>query len=248
MRIENSFIPVDGVGPKTEQKLWRAGTTHWDAFDGSAVGPIRAERIQQFIETARPHLQSPTPSFFASCVPAKEHWRLYENFQTTTAFLDIETTGLDRHRDYVTTVSIHQDGSTITLVRGDDLSAGALSEALTSANLLVTFNGRRFDVPFLEQNFNIEIDLPHVDLMSACRSLGYSGGLTEIESTFGIDRSQPDISGRDAVRLWHEYEAGRDGALEQLIQYNRTDTENMAPLMDEVAQLLHQRRFAQIIE
>lgn len=247
MRIENSFIPVDGVGEHTERQLWQAGVTHWDHFTGDVVGPTRAERINSFIDRAKRRLQDRDSRFFRQTVPDSEHWRLYENFRSETVFLDIETTGLSRHTDRVTTVTLHRDGETTTLVRGRDLTAQRLARYLEEASLLVTFNGCRFDVPFLEASYDLTIDLPHADLMLLCRTLGHSGGLSDIERTFGIERERPDISGQDAVRLWHEYQAGDEGALETLIEYNRMDTVNMQPIMEEVTDRLHQQQFASVI-
>lgn len=249
MRIENSFIPVEGVGPKTEQKLWRNGITHWADFSGGVVGRTRTERIESFIETARRRLDGREMAFFEREVPNNEHWRLYENLREETCFLDIETTGLDRYADRVTTVSLHRDGDTRTLVRGQDLTAERLEAALGEASLLVTFNGRRFDVPFLEASFDCSIDLPHADLVSMCREIGYTGGLDAVEQQFGIERDRPDISGRDAVRLWHEYERQGDrDALDTLIAYNREDTVNMRPLMEQVCDRLDEQYFAPVIE
>ncbi len=246
MRIQNSFIPVRGVGTQTERELWAAGVTNWEQFDPtvSVVGQTRADRIEAFIQQAQRRLAARDSTFFRSAVPDREHWRLYENFRDRTAFLDIETTGLDHDRDRVTTVSIHRDDETITLVRGHDLSAQRLRAELDAADLLVTFNGRRFDVPFLEASFDLEITLPHVDLWTLNRQLGYSGGLTDVEARLGIDRDQPDISGADAVRLWQDYQAGRDGALETLIDYNQTDTVNMQPIADTLCDRLHEEVFA----
>jgi len=239
VRIENSFVPVEGVGPVTERKLWQAGVTEWSEFGGQVVGPTRAERIESFVEEAQRRLERRDARYFADQVPNGEHWRLYENVREETTFLDIETTGLDRYADRVTTVSIHRDGDTKTLVRGNDLSAEALRAELEDSSLLVTFNGRSFDVPFLEASFDLSVDLPHADLMTVCNQLGYSGGLSAVEQTFGIERERPDISGRDAVRLWHEYEAGKDGSLETLIEYNQEDTVNMKPLMEQACEELH---------
>jgi len=105
----------------------------------------------------------------------------------------------------------------------------------------VTFNGKRFDVPFLESSFGLDVDTPHLDLMYTCRKLGLSGGLKPIEREIGIGRDRPDISGRDAVRLWREHESGADGSLETLVSYNREDAVNLRALADEAtARLDHQ--------
>jgi uncharacterized protein YprB with RNaseH-like and TPR domain len=243
VRIENSFIPVEGVGEKTERSLWERGITHWDAFDRSAVGGKRGDRIASFIDVARDHLDRGDPRFFRDTFPSGSHWRLYENFREGACFLDIETTGLSKRRDRVTVVGLHRDGDTRTLVRGRDLSRETLERELDEAELLVTFNGKRFDVPFLAESFGIEVDVPHVDLMYPCRKLGLSGGLKAIEGAVGIERDRPDISGEDAVRLWREYERGSEEALGTLLSYNREDTEHMKPLMDHVASRLHEDVF-----
>jgi uncharacterized protein YprB with RNaseH-like and TPR domain len=238
MRIENSFIPVPGVGEKTERDLWRRGVTHWDAFDPSYVGETTGERVGRYIDEARDHLAAGDARFFGERFPSSELWRCYENFRDDAAFFDIETTGLSADHHEVTTVSVHRDGNTTTLVREDDLMREALARHL-DAPLLVTFNGASFDVPFLEQSFDLDIDAPHLDSMYAAKRVGLSGGLKAIEPQVGIERDRPDISGRDAVRLWREHERGRDGALETLVSYNREDAVNLRTLMDEVASRLH---------
>jgi uncharacterized protein YprB with RNaseH-like and TPR domain len=239
VRIENSFIPVDGVGERTERSLWESGVTHWDAFDPSAVGARQAENIESFVATAAERLDDGDAAFFRERFPSGSHWRCYENFREDACFLDIETTGLDQGRDDVTVVGLHTPGETETLVAGRDLTAERLQRRLDDANLLVTFNGKRFDVPFLESAFGVDVDAPHVDLMYPCRRLGLTGGLKAIERETGIDRDRPDLSGEDAVRLWREYERGDESALETLVSYNRDDTENLRALADRVTDRLH---------
>jgi uncharacterized protein YprB with RNaseH-like and TPR domain len=245
VRIENSFIPVGGVGEKTERKLWANGATDWDCFDPSLVGPTTGEKIESFIDTARDHLAAENPDFFDQAFPSSERWRLYENFREEACFFDIETTGLDEHRDVVTTISYHQAGETETLVRDDDLTVDRVQAMVDDASLLVSFNGIRFDQPFLETSFDLDIDTPHLDLMYPCKSVGLDGGLKEVERDIGIERDRPDISGRDAVRLWREHESGVDGALDTLISYNREDAVNLKTLADEVTTTLHEQVFEQ---
>ena len=239
MRIENSFIPVRGVGEATERRLWESGVTHWDEFDPSLVGETTGDRIEAFLAEARARLDDDDATFFAETFPSSERWRLYENLRDEVCFFDIETTGLDLARNDVTTASFHRAGETTTLVRGRDLTAAALREQFDAASMLVTFNGKRFDVPFLERSFDLTVDVPHVDLMYPCRRLGLTGGLKRIERDVGVAREGPDVDGREAVRLWRRYERGDAAALDTLVAYNRDDAANLERLMDHVTGRLH---------
>ena len=249
MRIENSFIPVDGVGETTERRLWERGVTRWGEFDPAVdvpgVGETTADRIESFIAEALARLDDGDATYFDRAFPAGERWRLYENFRAETCFFDIETTGLDERRDRVTTVSFHRDGETTTLVAGEDLTARRVREQFAEASLLATFNGARFDVPFLEASFGLDVDTPHLDLMYPAKRIGLSGGLKPIETELGIDRDRPDLSGRDAVRLWREHERGDEAALETLVSYNREDTENLRTLADVVCDALDDEVFVE---
>lgn len=234
MHVENTFLGAQQVGEKTERRLWEQGATHWEAFDRSyrGIGSTRAECIEQYIDRGQAALDAGDPGFFGERFPSRERWRLYESFQEQACFFDIETTGLDAHSSVVTTVTLHQDGETRTLVRGDDLTGEELTAAFEPAELLVTFNGARFDIPFLETEFDIDLDRPHIDLLPTCRRADIRGGQDEVEDRLGIDRSLPDVDGREAVRLWYQHERGVDGALDRLIEYNREDTENMVPILE----------------
>jgi len=246
MRIENSFIAADGVGEKTERRLWQDGATHWDEFDPSLVGEKTGDRIQSYIRDARRALDDGEYRTLAETLPSGSLWRLYENIREDTAFFDIETTGLDAATNDVTTVSVHRGGDTTTLVQGRDLTVGALERELADASMVVSFNGKRFDQPFLESNFDLDLDTPHLDLMYLCKQLGLSGGLKSIEQDLGVGREGvEDVDGREAVRLWKRYDRHEDdAALDRLVKYNRLDTENLRIILDDVTGRLHDDVFA----
>ncbi|MGB9986275.1 ribonuclease H-like domain-containing protein [Salarchaeum japonicum] len=246
MRIENSFIAADGVGEKTERRLWQDGATHWDEFDPSLVGEKTGDRIQSYIRDARRALDDGEYRTLAETLPSGSLWRLYENIRDDTAFFDIETTGLDAATNDVTTVSVHRGGDTTTLVQGRDLTVDALERELADASMVVSFNGKRFDQPFLESNFDLDLDTPHLDLMYLCKRLGLSGGLKSIEQDLGVGREGvEDVDGREAVRLWKRYDRhGDDAALDRLVKYNRLDTENLRIILDDVTGRLHDDVFA----
>lgn len=246
MRIENSFIPVQGVGEVTERRLWRDGVLTWDEFQPRHVGGETGDRIEAFIAEARAHLDDGNTRFFGKSLPSGELWRLFENVRDDVAYFDIETTGLSPQTSRVTTVSVHRGSETETFVQGRDLTASALRDSLGDASLLVSFNGKRFDQPFLEHHYAVDLDpVPHLDLMYACRRVGLTGGLKQIERALGLDRAGvEDVDGREAVRLWHQYErSGDEAALDRLVRYNRFDTQNLESLLQTVHGLLREDVF-----
>lgn len=108
----------------------------------------------------------------------------------------------------------------------------------------MTFNGRHFDVPFLQASFPALVAPPvHIDLRFVFYRLGLAGGLKRIEEHLGIgDRSGVEgIRGLDAVRLWKEYRAGDPQSLERLVRYNRADTVNLEPLLERASTDLERR-------
>ena len=243
MRLENSFIHAPGIGEKTEIKLWKDGVTHWDEFSNNSVlGTTKQDKIESFLQTAKKNLEVGNTKFFANKLPNKELWRLYENFSGSATFFDIETTGLDQRKNKVTTVSVYRDGESRTYVRGEDLTAENLRQEFFDSKVVVSFNGKRFDQPFLEHNFDLDVETPHLDLMYACKRIGYSGGLKSIEKELGIERELEDIDGREAVRLWKRYEnEGDEEALRKLVRYNRYDAENLEQLLKRLHKLLAER-------
>ena len=250
MRIENSFVPASGIGEGRERSLWKAGILTWEEFDPerAPLGPKTGERVESFVAEALERLDDGDTRYLGERFPSGEIWRFYENFRDEALFFDIETTGLDSGREDVTTVSFTQDGETTTLIRGENLTAEALREQFRDAPLVVSFNGKQFDVPFLEDNFEVSVDAPHLDLMYPCRRTDLTGGLKSIEKEVGIDRDRPDLSGRDAVRLWYRYARDGDGdALDTLVSYNRDDTENLRNLADVVARRLHEDSFGAVV-
>jgi uncharacterized protein YprB with RNaseH-like and TPR domain len=233
LRIENSFILAPGIGEKTEKKLWKQGYTHWEDLEDGNPGVRNEEKVRQFIEKARRNLEVGNEKFFGTKMPNKSLWRSYRNFKDSVCFFDIETTGLDKDRNNVTTIALHRAGETKTFVRGENLTKENLQKEFFESSLIVSFNGKRFDQPFLEHSFDLNIENPHIDLMYLFKRLGYSGGLKKIEKDLGVERELEDLDGREAVKLWKKYkETGSREYLDRLLKYNKYDTENLEELLE----------------
>jgi predicted nuclease with RNAse H fold len=150
-------------------------------------------------------------------------------------FLDIETTGLSRHYDYVTLIGYEVSGNYHVWLPGQD--DAHFRRMLAAASSLVTFNGSTFDLPFLETFFDaLAWPKHHIDLRYACRRIGLTGGQKAIEKELLINCRDgiEDVDGPMAVILWHRYLRGDKAALRQLIEYNRADVRAMTHLLDHV--------------
>ena len=58
-------------------------------------------------------------------------------------------------------------------------------EDIQKYKVIVTYNGKSFDIPFIENYFNIRLDHAHIDLRYILHSLGYLGGLKRMGKTAG---------------------------------------------------------------
>jgi len=244
--LRATFVHLPGIGPFTESALWHRGITDWTAFraagDLPSVSPGRRRLLVTELGRSEAALTSLDAGYFAGRLPPSELWRMYPNFRRGTAFLDIETTGLSPYAGIVTVVTVHGGGSTRTFVADDDLEE--LPAYMRRFQLLVTFNGRLFDVPFLEAQFPGFVVPPgHVDLRYVLYRLGLAGGLKRIEErlNLGDRRGVEGVDGREAVRLWEEYRSGRTDSLERLVKYNRADTVNLEPLLHYAVEELTRR-------
>jgi hypothetical protein len=157
------------------------------------------------------------------------------------AYLDIETTGLSFFEDDITVVGIYlcrgEDAEVVQMV-GKDIKASALMEALDGVNIIYTYNGKRFDIPFIHSRLGIDLSeiFEHQDLMFDCWRNNLYGGFKGVEKQLGISRELTDVNGLEAVRLWWKYLNHFDlEALEKLLAYNREDVVNLKALKEKLA-------------
>ncbi|MDR3630992.1 MAG: ribonuclease H-like domain-containing protein [Desulfocapsaceae bacterium] len=233
--LHQTFCHIPGIGLKTERRLWEAGILSWEGWRNPPPFPLANSRVRDipvFLEASRQALDSDRPNFFTPYLAAADIWRIFPHFRARTAFIDIETTGLDADAR-ITTIALY-DGSTVrTYVNGRNLDDFVAD--IFAYTVLVSYNGKGFDVPFLERHFRIRLDHAHIDLRYVLARLGLKGGLKGCEKQLGIDRGSLDgVDGFFAVLLWREYErTGSDKALETLLAYNIEDTVNLERLLVE---------------
>ena len=235
--LQNSFCHISGVGLKTERRLWAAGVRCWDDACSSRLpmlGANLARRVRQGCEESRRRLAAGDAAWFGERLPGKEIWRLFPEFRGSVAYLDIETTGLSPDYDHITTIVLCDGERVHHWVHGQGMDGFA--EQVARHAVLVSYNGKTFDVPFLRQALGVPLPHAHIDLRYVLAGMGYGGGLKACERALGLDRGDlADVDGFFAVLLWQEYQRRRDRrVLETLLAYNTADVLNLAIIMPRV--------------
>ncbi len=226
--IQGCFRHVQGIGPRTAQLLHESGIVTWeDCVTRQESIPFNGKRRSTLVEHIKKSINSLEVGdirFFTASFPTSEQWRILAEYLDTATFVDVETTGLSWNYCHASVISAYHRGNVHSFVYGENLD-DFLSLA-DEAELLVTFNGNCFDIPFIERTFNIpSLTCPHVDLRWIAWHSGYRGGLKSIEKLMGIRRPQhiEGIDGFEAVDLYYRWQQGDLSSRELLIRYCEAD-------------------------
>jgi hypothetical protein len=170
-----------------------------------------------------------------------------------SCFLDTETTGLsggagtmafmvglgffvdDGERFRVQQYFLRDPGDEPAMV-------DSLAETLSTFEALVSFNGRGFDVPILENRFILArrpspmMDMPHFDLLHPARRLWRyalsSCALTSLErKVLGVWREQADVPSGEIPYLYRDYlQTGDAREMKRVLYHNKVDVLSMVTL------------------
>ncbi len=167
------------------------------------------------------------------------------------AFLDVETTGLSRGagtvafeiglgrirggRMEVCQLWMRDYGEEEAMLR-------RLMELMDGAELIVSFNGKNFDVPMLENRMILNrlrpscLHLPQIDLMYPARRMFKlrlkSCTLTHLEERVLGHVRKDDVPGVEIPALWWQFLKDKDEApLEKVFEHNAQDVFSMALLL-----------------
>lgn len=149
----------------------------------------------------------------------------------SSVYLDIETTSLEPQDGELTVVGFYleEEGELVQL-HGTDLHPGKLYSYFTRRHTLYTYNGERFDLPFIHAKLKVDLArlCHHVDLMHECHAQALRGGMKKVEKMLGIPRRLAEVNGCVAVELWRHYRDHNDmDALRTLLEYNAEDVMNL---------------------
>ena len=220
----NTFCHMPNVNLKQEMDLWKRGIFTWEHYRRCTIDA-------RFLDESEKHLNHKNVNFFAAALDSGQHWRLVPDFRDSIAYVDIETTGLSKSYNEITTIALYDGKAVHTYVNGKNLTQ--FKTDIKKYKMIVTYNGKTFDIPFIESYFGITLNHTHIDLRYLLKDLGLTGGLKIIEQRLGIDRGDlRSVDGFFAVTLWHEYKRrSNEKALETLLAYNCADVVNLEFLL-----------------
>lgn len=175
---------------------------------------------------------------------ALEYWvGLFKTHRDKIAALDIETT---KYNGQIAVVGISKRKSNpmapvyeeVQLVKGKTLSRDSIKWALEDTRILMTFNGKNFDLPRIEKEFPgaIPQGIQSIDLYLLAKQLGLSSDLKNLEKTFSLRRPQKaNQQPGKTSSLWKSYEKDENvDSLQSLLVYNKYDTRNLFELADQL--------------
>lgn len=234
--LTRSLCCFKGLTPESEQRLWRRGCCSWRHLGFMAEREFSMRKAAMLIEQVPVFelaLASRCADFFIGRLPCGYRMRILPEFREEVAYLDIETDEMSK-ASAITVIGVLWRGNLHTFVRGKNLAD--FIKIWVSLDIVVTFNGARFDLPLIMREFRFTTCPPHIDLMDEARHWGLAGGLKQIEKQLGIVRAENETGmGIDAVRLWEKYSRiGDSSALEKLVLYNARDVRSLPKLAEHV--------------
>ena len=168
-------------------------------------------------------------------------------------FFDIETTGLSPDRSKLILAGLaYYEGDTLVAkqIFADDPSEEpkvitAVLNELKNFDMVVTYNGKRFDMPFLlkrahRNKIHMNEALPYnLDLYPAVRSFSPLRAMLPdlkqktVESFIGLWETRTDeISGAESVELYYYYAGTKDEKIRDVILlHNRDDITQLSKLL-----------------
>ena len=236
--LSHTFCHLPGIGAANEKRLWRHGILSWSDWPTGQSGkrlPIALSAAcrrdaEAYLRRSHDALAAADARFFSSLLTPHQCWRLFFDFRQKAAYLDIETSGLGEDAE-ISVITLYDGIMARRYVNGENLNDFASDVARYA--VLISYGGRRFDIPFLERALAIPLPQAQIDLCPVLHSLGYRGGLKKIERALGIARGPlQGVDGLTAVYLWRRYQESSDRRfLETLSAYNFADTINLERLM-----------------
>lgn len=239
--LYSSLIQVSNITSTREEQYWKKGIFTLEDLYHSLNQQLSffennlSDEIDEIITNGSQNIDK-IAEMFENKTGKKDLYRIAYSIPNDVVFLDIETTGLSHMYHYITMIGWIKNGRYDYWLVGTN--PNRFFEVIRNAKMIITFNGQRFDLKFIDLLFP-ELNIrkkPHLDLCPFCRRFGLTGGQKEIEQNVGYIRPDQihDCDGKEAVILWYRFLFGESDTLNSLILYNCYDVCGMMYILDYV--------------
>ena len=147
--LTNTFIHIQGIGAKTEQRLWNSGIRDWDSLSGDLRTTAPAGRkffLEKGIEESQRHLANFNPAYFSKLLPSNQGWRMFPDFRNSTVYLDID--------GFFAVLLWEEYQQTVNHKVLDTLLAYNIQDTINLENLMViAYNLKLRDTPFYKSHY-----------------------------------------------------------------------------------------------
>jgi uncharacterized protein YprB with RNaseH-like and TPR domain len=229
---------LKGVSPAMECSLHRRGILLQKQVAAAAdtlFSPQKATLVKSSFEVIQKARSLQLIDCLVNSLPCGHRVRVLHDFFHNTAFLDIETDGMSPTAP-ITCISVLLNGNMTTFVRGQNLAD--FLELWKKSSVIVTFNGKKFDIPRIARTFHFSTIPAHIDLMDEAAHFGLRGGLKKVASSLGFQwRDDSCLNGKDAISLFRKYASSKNPELlSKLISYNQDDVSALVLLYQKLLQ------------
>jgi uncharacterized protein YprB with RNaseH-like and TPR domain len=244
--LSESYIFLPNVGPVLEKRIWELGCRTWAQALGNGCTEVLPAAVVETLCYVNQEFQTSGRAPFLAGLAVADQWRALcldrqgsDVRPSSWLALDIETTGNAPGKTQITVIGVcghATDFQPRAFVNNKPGWADGLFELFRQTDVLITFNGRSFDMPCIRAALpGIPEPRYHLDLFPVFKKLGLGGGLKKLQEALGFHRGGGirELDGYSAVLLWRDYRHHRrQASLDTLVRYCLEDVVVLLPMAE----------------
>jgi uncharacterized protein YprB with RNaseH-like and TPR domain len=244
--LSESYIFLPNVGPVLEKRIWEVGCRTWAEAIAHGCSEVLPAGVLETLCYVNQEFQTGRRAPFLAGLAVADQWRALCLSRgdggvkpSSWLALDIETTGSAPGKTQITVIGVcgHPTNfQPVAFVNNKPGWADGLFELFRQTDVLISFNGRSFDMPCIRAALpGLPDPRYHLDLFPVFKKLGLGGGLKKLQVTLGFERGDgiKDLDGYSAVLLWRDYRHHRrQASLNTLVRYCLEDVVVLLPMAE----------------
>ncbi len=247
-----TFLHLAGFTKKREKELWDKGVRNWTLFNRLKERHIHSlgfkpqiyNKYRDFIKKSQSNLRVKNHLFFSNFLPKEETWRLYPEFSKDTCFMNVLTSGRCASQHDIGMITVSSNKKVTNFVQGQNLDEKHLKKELSKYKVVVTFDGSKFDMPFIQNKFpKIKIDHIQLELRKLYSKI-HKENIYQIKHQINSQLGM-EINDHKAMQMVSKWKKNDDNILlNKLKNYSRINNLSMNYLLNNIYKTLSRRALA----